>query len=252
MSGEMIERPEWLVGTPKEDWGTEDLGQYIVPPRIKVVQALSSEELTEPFDIGDCVIVPQKVKICAKNEKFHFTPIYFFPEWVVWNPLAMKGSLPAIRERSIDPASPIRRCATDPNLWTQKCPENQQEEIRFCEHLNFVLLIHDVPSLQNMPIVVSFARSEHKSGTNLSALIQMRRAPIYACRFQGEICHRKNNMGNWWGVEPGNPEDTPFVSEAEFTAYKELHQTYKEAHEKSQIQVDYGDDKEDPVKDTEF
>ena len=53
--------PSWM----KEDEakGTESLLQYIIPPRIKIVQKQSDSELLERFNPGDVIIVPSNTML---------------------------------------------------------------------------------------------------------------------------------------------------------------------------------------------
>jgi hypothetical protein len=235
-----------------EDLGIDDLGQFIVPPRIKIVQRQSGEEFLNLFEPGDVVIVPQMVKIAGMAEKdtgepFFFVPLFFFAEWVTWNPLEMKGVLNAVRERSTDPASPLAAKCRQQSLWYEPCPENKEYSLRNVEHLNYVVTLVGDHELAGTPMVISFSKSEHRSGTNLAALVKMRKAPIFGCQFMGIVGHRSNNKGNWFGVDVTNPAGdsgvTPFIAEQElFEKFQELHEDLKSAHADSKIKVDYDDD----------
>jgi len=244
------------------DLGVEDLSQFVTPPRVKIVQKQASAMLLERFTPGDVIIVPQQVLVApiARNEKgkvldtgvpFFFTPVFFFPEWCLWNPIKMKGSLPAIRERSLDPKSPIAVKSKSVATWKEPCPENRECDCRYVEHLNFVcVLASDEHELAGTPIVLSFSRAEHKSGSNLASLIKLRRAPIYGCQFMGVVGHRTNSQGDWFGIDAVNPAGdsgiTPFVmDETRFKALAALHEEMRTAHESAKIRVDYDEAEEE-------
>jgi len=243
--------------------GTENLGTYIRPPRIKVVQRNSGPTLLERFTPGDTIILPQGVLIAgikknsagrpeSSGEPFYFTPILFFPEFVAWNPLETRGSEPAVLERSFDPKSQVAERARSEKLRQVPHATLPGKFISYVEHLNFVVVLYGEHEAAGTPMILSFARAEHKHGSNLCSLIKMRRAPIYGCQFQAIVGQRNNNKGNWLGIDVINPAGdsgvTPFVNDpARYAALKELHDEYKKAHDAAALQVDYEETDGDAV-----
>lgn len=232
------------------DLGTEGLSDFIIPPRAKVVQKQSRDELLEQFAAGDVIIVPQNELIFPVTGSVIVTPIFFFPEWIVVNPLEMKDSLPMIRERTLDKNSQIVAKSRNPDLWEEKCPENEKLSIRYQECLNFVCVIEGNDSLGETPVVFSFSRAEHRQGSTLCSKIRMRKGPIFGGRFRFSIDRRSNAKGQWFGIDIANPteeEGGPWITdESRYNFYKDLHEQYKQAHEDRRIQVDY--DEEEAVK----
>lgn len=233
--------------------GVEEMQQFITPPRLKIVQRQSGQEFLDKFEPGEVILVPQFVKVAGLSEErnvgepFYFTPIFFFPEWCLWNPIETKGSLPAIRERTLDPDSPMVVKSRRKELWEEKI---DGVNCRYCEHLNFLVLIHGNDNVPPLPVVMSYARAEHRTGSNLASLIKMRNAPLFGCNFQGVTRVRSNQKGTWFGIDPTNPDAnsgvTPFISsEAAYKDFRDLHMEYKEAHQKRIIRVDYEDDSVD-------
>jgi hypothetical protein len=242
--------PEFMQGV---DTGTSELESYIVPPRLKVVQATSDEALLDAFDPGTVIAQPQDIQIAGMIDRkagkpFHFVPIYFFAEWIAWNPLKTKGTLPAIRERTFDADSPLAAKCKNPKLWLEGCNEaapnedGTKQKIRNCEHLNYICLLLNNPELEGIPVVMSFVRGEHKAGTRFAGLIKMRRAPLFGCQFQAAVGYRTNIAGQWHGYDVCNPDEgsgvAPLVQDkATFEAYTALHEQFKADHGK--IRVDY-------------
>lgn len=226
--------------------GTEQLGQFIRPPRIKVIQPLR-EGPYEQFEPGDVVLTPTMLKLVSAGEPFHFVPLLFFPEYLTINPIKMKGQLPFIRERSLDPSGTIAMKSRNPEMRFEVCPENTQEKIRHVECLTFIVVIAGVPALMGLPIALSFSKGEYGRGTQFAALIKMRHAPLYGCVFQG-VCpaeKRKNQQGSWYGIDVSNPtgDMPPFVmNQDEFLELKKRHQQLKE--QQGQIVVEYEEDSE--------
>jgi hypothetical protein len=230
----MLAKPDWL-NELGNDLGTDELAQFIIPPRIKIVQPTSGE----PFDqwpAGTVLLSPNLIEIPVP---FTFTPIFFKPEWLTWNPYNMKETLPAIRERSLDPKSDIAIKAQSPNSWREPCPENPEEELSHREHLNWLILIHDVPAIANQPVALSFAASEHSVGRKFAGLIRMRRAHIYTCVFEAGCSKRTKTKGKYFGLDITNPSEVaPFVDRETAIAYKSVYEQMKE----TEIRIDHSDD----------
>lgn len=264
MNAENPNLPAFMQG---DDQGTENLGQFIIPPRLKVVQKQSGDAFLESFNQGDTILVPQMMTVAPvllndsgrptkEGETFNFTPLFFFPEWVTWNPLETRGSLAAIRERTTDPNDELVAKCRNNKLWFEQCPEQPELQVRNVEHLNFLVVLLD-GELAGTPCILTFARAEHKSGSSFAALIKMRKAPIYGCVFQAKVGFRDNGKGQWYGLDIGNPEgDSGWVEDQEmYERFKQLHLEFKEAHESQRIRPDYGDDTESEASnsaDTEF
>ena len=250
----------------EEVLGTEDLSQFIIPPRIKVVQKQSGAPFDELFKPGQAVIVPQMIPLAdvenKKGEPFHFVPLFFYPEWCTWNPLEMKGTLPAIRKRTTDPKDPLVAKCRNRELWFETCPENPEgKPLRNVEHLNYIVMLVGGHELDGTPMIMSFSKGEHSSGSNFAALIKMGKAPMYGRHYEAAVAHRPDNpKGAWYGINVTSPSAgsgiTPFVSDLElFQAYKSMHLELKQAHEDGMIQASYEDQVESEPSDsvdTEF
>ena len=248
-----IALPEYMQGVADTEMGIDVLKQYVQPPRFKVIQKSSNADLLSQFSEGDLIVMPdltlfkqmQKEGTQKKDwlgDTFRFTPVFFFAEWVIWNPIQMKGSLPAIRERTLDPRSDIAMRSRTKDLRQAVCPENSNFKLKYSEHLNFMVALHDGP-YAGTGIAMTFASGSHKHGVRLCNLIQMRKAPIYGCVFQAQVRWEENQMGDWWSIVAENPalESGPqWVPAEEFETFKSLHLELKEMHEK--LLIDYTDD----------
>lgn len=232
--------------------GAEDMGQFIVPPRVKIIQPTSKGEYREKFSPGDAILVPQMIKIVGlrldernrptnESDGVIFTPLFFFPEYCLWNPLESRGTLPMIRASSFDPKSDIAAACRDPQRRLTPCPEMPTENMRYVEHLNFIILMHG-EGFNVIPALLSFSRAEHRAGTNFIALMKMRLAPIYGCRFEMKVRYRSNDRGQWYGIDVDNPQIDPFVDERTFEITKHHYHELKKAHENRAIKVDHDDD----------
>jgi hypothetical protein len=239
--------------------GVENLREFIIPPRMKVVQPLSGEPFSTLFNKGDVVLVPTMSRVAEvmldANKKptksggpFCFVPVFFFAEWCAWNPITLKGTLPAIRERSLDPKSDVARKSRNADTREERCPESKdpKDVVRYQEHLNFVVVLLGTGETSGIPLVMSFSRGEHRTGANLASLIAMRSAPIFGCIFEAHAQERSNQKGTWYGLDVTNPSIASGMSgvvtdEKQYAALKRLHLEMKDAHAKNLIIVDHDD-----------
>jgi len=234
------------------DTSLDVVKQYVRPPRIKVIQSLSDQKLRDAFGVGATILVPDNTLLMdvvrdekgnvqpAMSQPFTFTPIFFFVEFCLWNPLEMKGELSAIRERSFDQKSRLAIRARDFANRTQPCPENVAYECSFCEHLNFIVDVHG----QKEPCILTFSRGEFKTGTTFLTLLKVRSVPIYGNIFEAHLAHRHGTKGDWFGLDPSNPSggESPFVGEEAFQKYRKLHEKCVTDHAEELIKVNYEDD----------
>jgi hypothetical protein len=230
--------------------GTDTLSKYIRPPRLKIVQGNSDQKFLEVADPGSVILSPTMQLVAEVTQPFWFVPVLFFPEWYTSNPMSMKGQLPFIRERSTDPASDIARKAQDPILrGADDCPESKGNKLKHVEALNFIVLILRNEALMGQPAIMSFSKSAHKDGSQLSALIRSRRGPLYGMIFEACVpqMKRSNTQGQWHYMQVGNPSAPgaphPMVMNVEeYQALKALHHKYLADLEASRIITDYEDE----------
>lgn len=230
--------------------GTDALVNFIRPGRVKIKQKQAHEPLSSMFADGTLVMMPQMLKIADPGEPFFFAPLFFFVEWCSWNPLQLKGKENAIAARSFDINSDIARKARDAELRVEEHPDSTPKKPMFIKHVEHLNFIGNVLGSEygELMLVLSFSRSEHKSGSNFATLIRMRKAPIFGSVFEGRSVHRPGNeQGDWWGIDMLNPSSEsgvhPFIQDpALYQARKEDHILLRSKHEEGSIIVEHGDD----------
>jgi len=231
--------------------GLEVLKEFVIPPFIKVIQKSASDELLQTFSPGDVILSPANALIAEmpRNEKgrpiegakgiFQIVPLFFYPEWITWNPIQLKGTEPSIVYRTIDPNDPVVAKSRSAKLRSEQHPTQPEYTIRHVEHLNFIVLLHN-HELGSEPAVLSFSRGEWRSGTKFAALIRMRKAPIYGCIFEANVSIRHNPKGDWYGCDMTNPsEGSAWVGKDGFDELKELHEQFVALHKEQKIQAQY-------------
>lgn len=234
-------RPSYI--TPENaNLGAEEFGKYIKPPRLKIVQPTSRAPLSEKFSPGDAVLVPRMELIAPKGKAFQFTPVFFFPEWCTWNPLAAPG-LDTIRARSFDPNSDIAIKCRDKSTRQEPCPEMPGAVITHQEHLNLAVILHGLEGMEETPVILTFVRGEYATGALLMDMIRARRAPIMSTIFEGKVPTqiKSNEKGQWYGFSFDNPAENAWVAEDVFPRYLSLHNMLKEAHASASLIVDHDD-----------
>jgi len=245
-----LELPDFMAD--EEVLGLETLKEFIVPPFIKIVQKQAGEELLKNFSAGDVILSPANAMIAemprdtkghvleGATSSFLFTPILFYPEWITWNPIELKGQEPAIRYRTTDPSDRLVAKARDPQLRSEPHPSDQSGmlKIRHCEHLNFIVILSN-HALGETPAIISFARGEWKSGSNFASLIKMRKAPIYGCVFEATVNMRHGTKGEWYGFDIVNSDERAWVEKDSYAIFKTLHEEFDKAHKEARIKAQY-------------
>lgn len=252
---------EQLPDHMREDQGggsMDLLKQYIVPPRIKIVQPQAKAPFSELFKEADLVVMPVLKRLWggydhqSQAPAFHFVPILFWPEWVSWNPYG--SNLPAIRDRSFKKTSEIALKARNPETRQEPCkeypkhPDDKDAYVKHQEHLNYLVLVLGDGEFSDLPLIMSFSSGEHRSGTNFNALVQSRRTKaLYGCQFSATVRRRENKVGKWYGIDVDNPAEdsgvTPFVMDRDrYDQLKRLHEEYAGYMSADLIQTQYDDD----------
>ena len=254
--GLSVAAPDFMSSDGK--MGLETTSQYVIPPRVKVVQDVKADERYDKYAGGDVLLVPQNLKIASAGETFYFTPVFFYPEYLVVNPIQMKGQLPVIRERSLDPRSEIAVKARDATTRKAPCPEKPEFDLRYVESLTFLSILHGVPGMEAIAVAMSFQRGEHRMGSQLCSLLNLRGAPPFGCIFAAKVPKekRRNPQGAWYGIDVSNPDpasgQSPWVSKEAYDQLRKHHLDFKEKHEQSLIMVEYDDDAgADPASESE-
>ena len=249
--------PDYIMEVAPEERGLEHIAQYVRPPFIRVVQRQSSTELLDQFGEGDVIVRPGNMRVCemkvdakhrptGESDGFLITPVFFYPEYMSWNPIELKGNAPAIRERSLDPNGAIAHKAANPDTRVEpfvgEDGKPSKYNIRHVEHLNFVVVIHGIDL--DTPCILSFSRAEHTAGRNFCNVIKMRGGAIYGGIYAVHQMPRSNNQGEWWGLEvsnPGSDVSAPWVDREAFEKFKSLHQEYKKLHADAKLRVELDD-----------
>ena len=258
-----LQVPDWMV-VDKTDSGTELMGRYVSPPRLKIVQGSSKQDLKQEFGESAVVMAPENRLVVGpitkdspinqatgKREggKIRCVPLFFFPEFLCTNPLGVPN-LGFIRERTQDPDSALaRKCQGRKEGREFPCPEDPSKLCKYSESLNFIVAIWE-PSDFIEPALVTFRAGSWIEGANWCKIIKMmdqRKIPIYGQVFEINVGPRNKDQWDYYGfnvrsaLQPnGIPElvtDQPWFEHA-----KALHKDFKQNHADKVLQVAVDDD----------
>ena len=222
-----------LVGQDQPD-SLQTMRHHRVLNRLAVIQSNSPREKKEKFEEASIAIPAVDLKVCSKDESVLVVPVMFFDEFIQWGDRKDKTG-PMIREKTVNLTSKLAAACDDPQRWRVKYGDNQQFEARNNHHLNFLVVIYSGP-LKGTLAVASFARSEYKKGTAWMANIQQRRingrqAPLWSQVWEFKVGPRKNEHGEWYGIDFANPSTaSPWIEGQEIEAMRAMHE---------QLLVDY-------------
>lgn len=215
--------------------GTEEMGRFIVPPRMVIVQPLSKAPF-DSYEPGSVVVMPNEIVVGRYNkpegcldEPFLVVPVFFFAQYTLDNPKKLWDTLGRIRESSFDHDSEVAIKAQNYNLREIPCPEDKTQVCTYTTRLNFMLY---VPKIQNV-VMVTFKRAEMRTGMDFNSLIKMRNAPICGGQYIVDVSKRENDKGLWYGLNISNPpkEIGGWVKDPVlYETLKRTHEELKTAH----------------------
>lgn len=253
----------------RKPMGTELLKEYIVLPRIKVIQKTAGEAFAQ-FNTGDVIAIPSNLMIrknSLTNGKpsplgglFIFTPLFFFPSWCVLNDFKKKGVEPVYLKYTTDRNDPLVALCKDPKTREMPHPTDPKFTIKNCEQLNYVCLLEDVGELTSQPIIMTFMRGSYRMGSDFNARIRMSNADIFARRWVG---HSKyipgSGKGDYYGIEimrfedallneefaAKHQEESPWATLEQINELEKLHLTLAKQYQTQGIKAQ--EDAEDAV-----
>ena len=223
--------------------GAEGAAKHIIPSRVKIVQSNAKKPYSELFNEGDVILTPGKHLVCPAGGFFTFTPVYFFTEYCLVNPYKTAGTLPMIRERSLDENSEIaKRCE---NLESITCPELPSEKCKYKKFLNFLVRIYNSPG-GDFPCLLSFSGGEYKYGSNFLGML-LGAQKMYTRNFSAMPNSHENPGNEWIGLDvinpPGDSGFGPWVTDENW--YKTSKRFFEQfTEDRHSILADYEDSEE--------
>lgn len=260
--------PETLLKLSVEDTSFDDMKEYRVIPRLKVIQEMTEKILKKRFGEGALIIRPGDALV-AKNEdntvvegplSFDFVPLYFFVEFLKVSDLRDTES-PTVVERSFDRGGELAKKAKNPSMRIEIYPGQESKDddkkfrYRYVEALRFPGIIYGDHEMSDTAVVLSFERGEHNTGQNFCTAVKMRKQvvktsegdkrvgiPLYLQVWKIAVGFREFGTRHWYGLDP-TPADNPCVAPEHIEMCMKEHQDLRELFDANRIRVD-GDDRE--------
>lgn len=203
----------------RKPMGLETMKDYIILPKIKMIQKSASKELLDVYKTGTLVILPTKTLLrpiltkqggqsAEAGEAFSFVPLFFFPSWGQLNDIKKKGTEPTYLKYTTNVKDPLVALCRNPETREQVHPKDPACKIKNVEMLNFVVFLEDVEGFKEQPVIMTFMRGEHRTGSDFAARIRMTGADLFARRWVGYSKYRPGKgQGDWYGIEVIRWED---------------------------------------------
>ncbi len=235
--------PDWLVGYTEDDKSLDQLSEYRVISRIKVIQGSSKKSLRDTFGEGTAIVTPTKEIICKSDESFLFVPLLFFVEYTKESDIKDKIS-PWIIERSFDRGCEIAAKSLDPDRRTEEYGEGFI--CRHVENLNFAGFIYGDHQLAGRLVVMNFSKGERTYGSTFVSSITLRKSPLWSQVWRFTPAYREAEFG-WWGLDVDNPEKQLYIKQDEGASFLSFHEELRSDYAKQRLVVDRSDGLEDPA-----
>lgn len=271
MSNELTtnELPEYLKGEVAVQ--QDELLEYAVPNRMKIIQAMTSGELKKEFNPGDLVLTPSNSLVSpigADKETggdFVLTPLYYWKEYCLWNDYKLNSdeNQDTVIARSTDPNGDLAAVLKDKD-WTKRVIPHPDAEhaaegmvATYVEHINILFCIKSGECAGELAIN-SFCKGNYMEGKAFLGKLSSKASkgfPMYACNFKANVFSKPNKKhADTFALaikEVPLDGDVPrLVPAEEFGMLKEMAQEAKSRFEEGQLIVDHDSEKEDTVKDT--
>lgn len=214
---EEAQLPDYLRELPKD--GVKQVTEYATVSRLKIIQAMSKDELKAQFAEGSAIISPDNIKVAPFGEKFLVVPIYFWPSWEQRRDVNdTSGAM--IVQQSYDPNSPLALKAKNVAERTEKYGD--KFEYKFTESLNFLCEIQDGDAA-GCETLITFNIGSYKAGARLCKYLQRRAIAIYANKLAFIVKKVPNpaGRGEYFTLDFEVPTN-PFIAQKDVNRFKAL------------------------------
>lgn len=252
----------------QDDKSLDSMAEFMIVPRLKIVQGSAATELKERFGEGSVIIRPGDAMVVDPDEGgFLFVPHFFFVEYCKWSDYKDKDSN-AILDRTFDPTHDVAKRSMDPDKRDEvyegddKKPAKSQRFYSYVQHFCWPGVIYGNHPLAGTPVVLSMERGEFGNGRNFITAIQMRRhevdgervkVPLWAQVWSLKVSERPATVANsWLGFDF---EAQGVITDGEAEQFRDDHLELARLHEENRLRVDHGDEREaapDDASDDDF
>ena len=175
--------------------GLEHTGDQVsLPPRLKVIQAQTDDELREQHGVGSVILMPDELLIAKAEESFTANLLFFWQAFQKWADLNdVSHDIPIIEE-TVDPRSEIARKALSRAI--EPYGDGTDRKFEFVHCYNAAIKLANTGGWG----IVSWSKGSHKLGRQLHSRLVALKAPVYAYRMTLTSERTQNASGQkyWW------------------------------------------------------
>lgn len=237
----------WLGGH-EADASLEAMKEYRILPRLKVIQAMSAQDLKNDFGEGSVILSPGNALLFDNEGAVDFVAVFFFTEFLKIADRDDTNS-PMILARSFDKAGELAMKARHKDKRFEPYGEKEEFTARYAEVLNFPgFIVSEDHEQRGTPMVLGFSRGEFSKGRQFINAITLRKVggksvPVWAQRWTISSGFRERGAKKWWGIDFQNPElpENLYIKQDEAEFFKAQASEMKDLFEKSRLSVDMSD-----------
>ena len=226
----------------------QDLSAHRTVQRLRIIQAMTDNDLKQKFGEGSVVLQPGEIYIHkAETHPFLVVPIYLFSEFMTQSDVSSQAAF--IQARSLDPQGMIAQKSRSPELREEMTPTGKVYHV---ESINVACIVLGNEQMEPAPVAMSFAKGDFGTGRNFASAMALQRIggnaiPNWAQIWAISTKHRTKAQHSWWGYqyELASPEKHgcgPVIPPDWMEEYQELNEQLREDHHAQRIAVDQSPD----------
>lgn len=232
----------------QDDAMVREMQEERVVPRLKIVQAMSKDELKGEFGEGSVIVYPGGGMVAERDAPFDFVALFFFKEFTKQGDIN-DPQTPFIVERSFDKNGDLAARSRDAN--TRFEPYGNDFKYRYVEHFCFPGVIYGDHPLAGQAAVLSFEKGALFQGKNFCSSWALRKidgepAPIWSCVWTMTSTKKERNNRSWFGID-FKPAKSPYIEEAQAETFHQMHEEFSRLHRSQLVSVDRTDGDADEI-----
>ena len=219
----------------KEVLGMDEVRKYTKTPMFKVIQGTSKPDAQDNFGVGS--IVANDTLLATAGKPLLVIPVYFWPSWQQRADDQDKQANHFIVEETMDANSEIARKSRSEKTRTEVYADNPNLKYKFCQSLNFAMLMVDGP-LAGAVALVKFAMGAHKIGENINTSLKARGTSLFYNQIELTSNKTTNAQSQSWYQLNWQLSEESWTPEAMLEDVERIHREIAAEHAK--VDTEFG------------
>ena len=235
--------PAFLQKSKDERVGVDQAAKYQTINRIGIVQPQSGKQRREEFGVNSFVMFPDGIQVAEPGEPFIGIPLFLYPSWEKWSDYNDDESATVI-ESVLNENHEIARRSKAKATRTEAYGDDNQFNYSYVESINVAILVDSGPAKGEIAIV-SFNKSDHYVGRQVSTMISRSDTDIFARRIEFSTVDRTDGKNDWHGFKVNNPTEEQggtWISEDRVEDLLAMHKEAEGAYNANLIVINRDDD----------